>query len=946
MPIRNFKLLMRSVASVLSFFMLIYPFYSFGIEASAVGREGQRFGKDISSAFEFPTQVGNMIDFGDGEFISPNDLAPKGEGFYVDDPGIEGLGGAYDSAQSMEGIGLSAQKKLYLDASKSDPETLSGAAYQIVLRTSDARKEFPDLTNDPIVHGSGAAAFDEGLLGSFGDCSVESEVNQTNRPVRVPEPEYCTRVNMPQGEQSCKIRHDIKIETDRGDAQETTPVITVGNAYCYANGRGGYEVGGSGVTRSRVIDLSPYMGDFCEANPSDRSASVSVVGITGVSAHTSAKSCSSSLRTSHVNYSGISCVSGKPQITITAKHGSGHVYFDMTHINSIRFKLDYTKTVTNIVDDWGPQECIDRALDRKAAIADIGRSNKGALFAYADPLDRTGGQFGFIKPGGTNAFSGFNSKEVNDNPYDSGFCSTTATVTAGAKNNQECINVRDNTGASHPICPGNSLYNQLKPSPIPGIPKAATEVTVDSDCKGFNEGPMDCYEDIHGVLQCPHNDGDYLDECKAFEENPSCSFVNSKCIEGARGEESGHCYAYEDEYDCGFSVDIPTYEKTDSYNCGGPIRCMGADCLDPMQPPSAADDFAKVAALLDAAESMSQDMNCNPDGSGCTVFTGEKNECKTAVGGMVNCCEKPKGISLSEYITVIRAAPKFNSAMNSLASADNPFSAVGKGYQAIAKPVGNSFNAITKPIASHVENIGGAIKGMKDTAMETIDKVATKALNTVKDAFGKGVASEAGKTASEGIVSQVMNSPAMAYLQTVMMIYTIYVVATVIVSIIWKCTKEEFELGTQRQLKSCSKVGSYCRKKVLGACIEKRQSFCCFSSPLSRIMQEQMRPQLGMNFGSAKSPDCSGIPVERFGEIDWDRVNLDEWLGILKATNNFPATSGLDIESLTGSGSNFDTGDRLNSLDRNLDRLDGADIDKARKEAAKTVPITTGKLVE
>ena len=900
MPIRNFKLLMRSVASVLSFFMLIYPFYSFGIEASAVGREGQRFGKDISSAFEFPTQVGNMIDFGDGEFISPNDLAPKGEGFYVDDPGIEGLGGAYDSAQSMEGIGLSAQKKLYLDASKSDPETLSGAAYQIVLRTSDARKEFPDLTNDPIVHGSGAAAFDEGLLGSFGDCSVESEVNQTNRPVRVPEPEYCTRVNMPQGGQSCTIRHEI------------------------------------GVFGDTVED------DFTQTGTSR--ASYNCSELLTVEGRAGTTLCSGSYKSFHISgntnpYGQPICFT--PQMAVFKTSSCAY-----THNWTIKITTGSKKVLKITEDNWGPQECIDRALNRKAAIADIGRSNKGALFAYADPLDRTGGQFGFIKPGGTNAFSGFNSKEVNDNPYDSGFCSTTATVTAGAKNNQECINVTDNKGASHPICPGNSLYNQLKPSPIPGIPKAATEVTVDSDCKGFNEGPMDCYEDIHGVLQCPHNDGDYLDECKAFEENPSCSFVNSKCIEGARGEESGHCYAYEDEYDCGFSVDIPTYEKTDSYNCGGPIRCMGADCLDPMQPPSAADDFAKVAALLDAAESMSQDMNCNPDGSGCTVFTGEKNECKTAVGGMVNCCEKPKGISLSEYITVIRAAPKFNSAMNSLASADNPFSAVGKGYQAIAKPVGNSFNAITKPIASHVENIGGAIKGMKDTAMETIDKVATKALNTVKDAFGKGVASEAGKTASEGIVSQVMNSPAMAYLQTVMMIYTIYVVATVIVSIIWKCTKEEFELGTQRQLKSCSKVGSYCRKKVLGACIEKRQSFCCFSSPLSRIMQEQMRPQLGMNFGSAKSPDCSGIPVERFGEIDWDRVNLDEWLGILKATNNFPATSGLDIESLTGSGSNFDTGDRLNSLDRNLDRLDGADIDKARKEAAKTVPITTGKLVE
>ena len=926
MQILNVKLFMKAIATLLSFTMAVYPFHTFGITPDVTGREGQAYGKQLSDTFRFPVQSGGLIEFGDGETINPSDLAPQGDGLYVTNPDVGGLQGVYDSDSGMEGAGMAAQGSLYNDASKENPDTISGSAYKVILGVSDARNEFPDLTNDPIVVGSGEAMVDEGLLDSFGDCSVETKVEETSRPVRVPEPEYCTRVTAPQGEQSCKIRHEITVKDITGRSDPITKRST--GSVGLVDFKGGWSA--TLKPSSGTISFAEYYNEICGSGGTSLQVTGKVYLIGRSNAPVSLNtlpSCANGLKGSWSHYSGA--------------WGSG---IQGNFTSEAEVTISYNKNIKNIEkDNWGPQECIDRALNRKAAIADIGRSNKGALFAYADPLDRTGGQFGFIKPGGTNAFSGFNSKEVNDNPYDSGFCSTTATVTAGAKNNQECINVRDNTGASHPICPGNSLYNQLKPSPIPGIPKAATEVTVVSGCNGFNQGQMDCYEDINGDLQCPYNDGTNLNECREFEEDPTCTFIKSECIEGARGEESGYCYAYEDEYDCGVTVNIPSYEKTDNISCGGPVRCMGADCLDPMKPPSAASDFAKAAALLDAAQSMAQDMECNPDGTGCKVFSGDVEECKTAVGGMVNCCEKPKGVSLSDYITTIRAVPKFDKAMTNLANKNNPFASVGRGYEAIADPVKGSFQTITKPIASHVENISGAIKGFKDTAMETIDKVASKAVNTVKGALGKGAGTEAGKQAGESIISSVMNSPAMAYLQTVMAIYTIYVVATVIISMIWKCTKKEFELGSKRQLKSCSKVGSYCKKKILGACIEKRQAFCCFASPLSRIMQEQIRPQIGKSFGRAKSPDCSGLPVESFAAVDWDRVNLDEWLGILQVTGNFPATTGLNFENMTGSGSNFDTsGNRLNSIDRNLNRLEGADIDLARKEAAKTVPITTG----
>ena len=121
--------------------------------------------------------------------------------------------------------------------------------------------------------------------------------------------------------------------------------------------------------------------------------------------------------------------------------------------------------------------------------------------------------------------------------------------------------------------------------------------------------------------------------------------------------------------------------------------------------------------------------------------------------------------------------------------------------------------------------------------------------------------------------------------------YMIYQIAMILIQIIWKCEKDEFALGAKRELKTCHAVGSYCATKVVGQCIEKREAYCCFSSPLSRILQEQIRPQLGRGWGDAEDPDCEGIAVGDLERVDWSRVNLDEWLGILAATGHLPTTS-------------------------------------------------------
>jgi conjugal transfer mating pair stabilization protein TraN len=121
---------------------------------------------------------------------------------------------------------------------------------------------------------------------------------------------------------------------------------------------------------------------------------------------------------------------------------------------------------------------------------------------------------------------------------------------------------------------------------------------------------------------------------------------------------------------------------------------------------------------------------------------------------------------------------------------------------------------------------------------------------------------------------------------------------------------------------------------VLTACIERRKAYCCFNTPLARILDEKIRPQLGRGWGEADQPDCTGISVADFGRVDWNRVNLDEWLAILAETGHFPSLDNLDLDALTGNGSEFDlSGARPDAAARSQNRSDGLDTDAARREA-------------
>ena len=97
------------------------------------------------------------------------------------------------------------------------------------------------------------------------------------------------------------------------------------------------------------------------------------------------------------------------------------------------------------------------------------------------------------------------------------------------------------------------------------------------------------------------------------------------------------------------------------------------------------------------------------------------------------------------------------------------------------------------------------------------------------------------------------------------------------------------------------------------------------------MFQEQARPQLGLNFGSPRNPECSGLTLAQMKQMDFDKMDLSEWINMLKITQHLPLDSasadvmydkGMVTKGKLRGTQNQNTQDRLNTQTKDSD-LDG-----------------------
>lgn len=493
--------------------------------------------------------------------------------------------------------------------------------------------------------------------------------------------------------------------------------------------------------------------------------------------------------------------------------------------------------------------------------------------------------------------------------------------------------------------------------------------------RGFDEEGNPIYEEV-----CPgENAGGNLDTCEQYAEDPDCSFVRSQCTEGMEGK-SGTCYVNDVVYNCYTEKTVVKEKEETVTECNG-VTCLGEECVDLIKTSSS--DFAQVSALMNAMQYMSQDMACEGlDDEGnmtvtenvtCTVFGGQSGWCKTAVGGWVDCCENPSGgVGLSEYIEILISASNLTSTQSSASNTIGPGAAISGSEAAGSfagqwteflgdnklvngvKYINNLFSTTLDNLKTKALEIFSPVKELYDTIYNQIDSAITELFNEVAAELGFGGIGTGGAAGGGGeVVAGGTQGSATGALGSVISfvgwVYFAYQVANLIVNLIYACEDIEYETIAKRDQKNCHYLGSWCDQKVLGFCTVKKRGYCCFESPLSRILNEQIRlvnPELiEGGWGSAEHPNCAGITTDMINLVDWDRVDLSEWIDLLHITGNDITPQKTTLENLTGTTSplNFDkeTG-RADALERTQDKLTQMDVDTIRKQAARCITLDLG----
>jgi len=480
----------------------------------------------------------------------------------------------------------------------------------------------------------------------------------------------------------------------------------------------------------------------------------------------------------------------------------------------------------------------------------------------------------------------------------------------------------------------------LPPSPIQGIDANCLKVSVKVTPKTTNT-------------------------CLQYAQDPKCVKQSSKCIHKTP---QGTCDAWDVTYDCGTNQMVPKPGKSKMV-CPGAANCADGSCVSTT--PESNNSFGQAASYLQAAAQMQSDGKCNVATGDCTVFPGKDLLCKDYEffgNTLKNCCaESVPAPDLGSYIDMVIQ-------MNSL---DNAIMAINKGsgmfgtWANIHNAVSTQWTSFSNTVSGAFDSITGTLSNAWETIVHTSSKqvasAATKmGAKTATKAVGKSMiaqmqaaltqkvatfvmknfgtkavnllfapASGSG-TASAALASgqQVVLNPAIsAALGWIMLAYTIYQITMLLINLIFRCTKPQFEYLMKKKMKVCHVVGMACAHYVcvvsnpfgggcaLGYCARYDEHGCCFDSPLARIIQEQVRPQLGMGWGPVLAPNCSGISLKQLQNVDWSKVDLSEWEAILTSTGHMPTNNTLNVKNVTGAGSHYDVGAQSPTLGTSPDLI-------------------------
>lgn len=413
----------------------------------------------------------------------------------------------------------------------------------------------------------------------------------------------------------------------------------------------------------------------------------------------------------------------------------------------------------------------------------------------------------------------------------------------------------------------------LAQNPVPGacalVPGSKTCIDT-TPCKTDAEGNTLCLAGVNGpsgawslpdkCWQYSHTfacAGHTSSTCTPYANNKACAIVSSTCSDTIPS--SGACAQYDNKYSC----------KTQEQKTGQVWNCTSGlfNTYPQKKPDPRPTKFAEAAV---AVELIHEASTYNTQGN--NFFAGVREQCKKGWGGIKDCCKSTAGAQpnsaimnmvfstgasvvkyagekaidiASPYIfdAMYQSGPFTAGLMSNLAAANSSNIAQNSGHLL----TGTTFASNGLALGAYGFTYGtGSFEVYKGTSLiaGNID---------LSESLGLG--------ASDGFVS-----------------FNPYVFAATValqaLQDLGSCEQGEQMLSLHKGASLSVFVEETCsaRIPILGTCIEWTDHYCSFNSVLSKIVNTQGKPQLGLNVS-----DCSGIRPDQLGSLDFTKIDFSEF---------------------------------------------------------------------
>ncbi len=299
----------------------------------------------------------------------------------------------------------------------------------------------------------------------------------------------------------------------------------------------------------------------------------------------------------------------------------------------------------------------------------------------------------------------------------------------------------------------------------------------------------------------------------------SCTKIDTSCVDWDQFIPN-FCTAEQTRFSC--MVEDTTRQETVT-DCGSQVYQESSGVVwDTAH--EADNDLAAVVAFMEAG----REAGGYIDPNSLEIFKGFDSRCRKKLFGLVNCCNKGGTSSGSLF-------------------SNSAIAAVSAGGQALVSTY--TFDAL---FASDAPNW---------------------VINGFSSVFGSGTSSAlagmlAGQVTVESFLTSLIPGP-----------WSIAMMALQFSGLL-DCEDRDIETALRRDARLCVDLGGYCSKKlpIIGTCLERTYSYCCFNSRLAKAINTQGKAQLGLGMGTAKRPNCGGFTASQLQQIDLAAMDLSEFL--------------------------------------------------------------------